>query len=159
MTILSITALPKYLANKKMHPTIENHISSKLKPDDMHELKLKQLQYETDTWKRILCFMQEENVHLKNRLSEVLKDRFNNNLLEEVESFQSSFIKEDELISFLRNEVAEIDGELVKEIFVDGKLNKGMDKKIHQLRNNLSNAEKRFGRIKMSFNNYLSENM
>jgi predicted RNase H-like nuclease (RuvC/YqgF family) len=159
MTILSIAALPKYLANKKMFPTIENHISSKLKPDDMHELKLKQLQYETDTWKRILCFMQEENVHLKNRLSEVLKDRFNNNLLEEVESFQSSFIKEDELISFLRNEVAEIDGELVKEIFVDGKLNKGMDKKIHQLRNNLSNAEKRFGRIKMSFNNYLSENM
>jgi tRNA A37 N6-isopentenylltransferase MiaA len=142
-----------------MYSTIENHINSTVKKEDMPELKLKQLQYETDTWKRLLCFMQEENVHLKNRLSEVLKDRFNNNLLEEVESFQSSFIKEDELISFLRNEVAEIDEELVKEIFVDGKLNKGIGKKIHQLRNNLSNAEKRFGRIKMSFNNYLSENM
>ncbi len=142
-----------------MYPTIENHTSSKLKTDDMPELKLKQLQYETDTWKRLLCFIQEENVHLKNRLSEVLKDRFNKNLLEEVESFQSSFIKEDELIGFLRNEVAEIDSELVKEIFVDGKINKAIDKKINQLRNNLLNAEKRFGKIKMSFNNYLSENI
>lgn len=142
-----------------MHPTIENKITSKIKKECMPELKLKQLQYETDTWKRLLCFMQEENVHQKNRLSEVLKDRFNKNLLEEVESFQSSFIKEDELIGFLRNEVAEIDGELVKEIFVDGKLNKGINKRIHQLRNNLSNTEKRFSRIKMSFNNYLSINM
>jgi hypothetical protein len=142
-----------------MYPTIENHTNSKLKTQFMPELKLKQLQYETDTWKRLLCFMLEENVHLKNRLSEVLKDRFNKNLLDEVETFQSNFIKEDELISFLRNEVAEIDGELVKEIFVDGKLNKGMEKRIHQFRSNLSNAEKRFGKIKMSFNNYLSENM
>lgn len=142
-----------------MYSIIETNINSKLKSDDMLELKLKQLQYETDTWKRLLCFMQEENVHQKNRLSQVLKDKFNNNLLDEVESFQSSFIKEDELIGFLRNEVAEIDGELVKEIFVDGKLNKGISKKIHQLRNNLTNAEKRFGKIKMSFNNYLSENM
>jgi tRNA A37 N6-isopentenylltransferase MiaA len=142
-----------------MYPTVEKLTSSKLKQEYMPELKLKQLQYETNTWKRLLCFMQEENVHLKNRLSEVLKDRFNKNLLDEVETFQSNFIKEDELISFLRNEVAEIDGELVKEIFVDGRLNKGMEKRIHQLRSNLSNAEKRFGKIKMSFNNYLSENM
>ena len=125
----------------------------------MAELKLKQLQYETNTWKRLLCFIQEENVYLKNRLAEVLKDKFNVSLLEDVERFQSSFIKEDELIGFLRNEVSEIDGELVKEIFEDGKLNKGIYKRIHQLRNNLSNTEKRFSRIKMSFNNYLSENM
>lgn len=142
-----------------MYPIIENHTASKLKTDDMPELKLKQLQYETDTWKRLLCFMQEENVHLKNRLSEVLKDRFNKNLLEEVESFQSSFIKEDEVIVFLRNEVAEIDGVLAKEKFADGKINKTIDKRIYQLRNNLANTEKRFGKIKMSFNNYLSENI
>jgi hypothetical protein len=144
---------------KKMYPTTKIYTTSKSKTDYMPELKLKQLQYETDTWKRLLCFMQEENVYLKNRLSEVLKDRFNKDLLEEVESFQSSFIKEDELIGFLRNEVAEIDSELVKEVFVDGKINKTIEKKINQLRNNLSNAEKRFGKIKMSFNNYLSENI
>jgi hypothetical protein len=144
---------------KKMYPITETYSTSKSKTDYMPELKLKQLQYETDTWKRLLCFMQEENVYLKNRLSEVLKDRFNKDLLEEVESFQSSFIKEDQLIGFLRNEVAEIDSELVKEIFVDGKINKTIEKKINQLRNNLSNAEKRFGKIKMSFNNYLSENI
>ncbi|MFN0082154.1 MAG: hypothetical protein ACKVOM_06510 [Ferruginibacter sp.] len=159
MSILTYPILPKYLAHKKMYPPIETNIRSKLNMDGVPGLKLKQLQYETDTWKRLLCFMLEENIHLKNRLSEVLKDRFNNQLLDELENFQNGFIKEDELISFLRNEVAEIDGELVKEIFLDGKLNKEMDKRIHHLRNILSNAEKRFGKIKMSFNNYLSENM
>ena len=46
----------------------------------MTELKLMQLRHEIDTWKRMLGFMQEENVHLKNRLSDVLKDRFNKNI-------------------------------------------------------------------------------
>jgi hypothetical protein len=142
-----------------MYSTIENNTSEKTKTNYMPELKLKQLQYETDSWKRLLCFMQEENVHLKNRLSEVLKDRFNKDLLDELESFQSCFIKEDELIGFLRNEVAEIDAEFVKEIFIDGKINKSIDKKINLFRNNLLNAEKRFGKIKLSFNNYLSENI
>ena len=75
----------------------------------MPELKLKQLQFESDTWKRLLVFMMDENIHLKNRLSEVLKDQFDKNLLVEVEGFQNNFIKEDELIGLMRNDVAELD--------------------------------------------------
>ena len=55
----------------------------------MPELKLKQLKYESDTWKRLLDFMMDENIQLKNRLSEVLKDQFDKNLLDDVERFQS----------------------------------------------------------------------
>lgn len=142
-----------------MHRTIETHTNNNFKTDYMPELKLKHIQYETNTWKRLLGFMQEENVHLKNRLSEVLKDKFDNNLLEEVEVFQASFIKEDELISFLRNEVAEIDGELLKDIFVDGKMNKGLEKKLVRLRKNLTIAEKRFDKMKLAFKNYLAQNI
>jgi regulator of replication initiation timing len=125
----------------------------------MPELKLKQLQYESDTWKRVLGFMMEENIYLKNRLSEILKDKFDKKLLEQVEGFQSSFVKEDEMIGLLRNEVAELDKLLVREIFEDGTIIKKVDAKLKHMRHNIKNAEKEFSRLKSDFNNYLSENI
>lgn len=125
----------------------------------MPELKLRQLQYESDTWKRLLGFIMDENIHLKYRLSEVLKDKFNKNLLEEVEIFQSRFIKEDALIGLLRNEVVELDKLLVREIFEDSRIIKEIDRKLKKLRNNIIIAEKQFGKLKSEFNNYLSENI
>lgn len=130
-----------------------------LKPEYMPELKLKQLQYEADTWKRLLGFMIDENIHLKNRLSEILKDGFDNNLLDEVESFQSRFVNEDQMIGLLRNEVAELDKLLVREAFEDGSIIKQVDKKLKKLRDNIQNAEKQFGKLKSEFNSYLSENI
>ena len=125
----------------------------------MPELKLKQLQYESDTWKRLLVFMMDENINLKYRLSQVLKDKFDKNLLEEVENFQSGFIKEDELIGLLRNEVAELDKLLILELFEDGIIIEKVNKKIKKLRNNIRNAERQFGKLKSEFNSYLSENI
>lgn len=125
----------------------------------MPELKLKQLQYESDTWKRLLGFMMDENIHLKNRLSEVLKDKFNKNLLVEIEGFQNNFIKEDELIGLLRNDVAGLDKLLEREIFEDGKIVNEIDRRLKNLRNNIVYAEKQFGKLKLEFNNYLSENI
>ena len=125
----------------------------------MPELKLKQLQYESDTWKRLLGFMMDENIHLKNRLSEVLKDNFDKNLLEGVEGFQNNFIKEDELIGLLRNDVAGLDKLLEREIFEEGKIVNEIDRRLKNLRNNIVYAEKQFGKLKLEFNNYLSENI
>ncbi len=123
----------------------------------MPALKLKQLQYENDIWKRTLSSMLDENVHLKNRLSEVLKNKFDKNRLEEAEGYQSRFLKKDELIGLLRNEVAEVDKLLVKEVFDDGKIIKEIDRKLTKLRKNIINAEKQFGWLKSEFNSYLSE--
>ncbi len=125
----------------------------------MPELKLKQLQYEADTWKRLLGFMMDENIQLKNRISQILKDRFDQNLLEEVEGYQSSFVKEDELIGLLRNDIAELDKLLQKEVFEDGMIIKIVEGKLKKIRNNIKNAEKQFGKLKMEFNNYFSENI
>ena len=125
----------------------------------MPELKLKQLQYESDTWKRLLVFMMGENIHLKYRLSHVLKDKFDKNLLEEVESFQSKLLKEDDLIGLLRNDVAELDKLLVREIFEDGKIIKEIDGRLNKLRKNIITAERQFGKLKSDFNNYLLENI
>ena len=122
----------------------------------MSALKLEQLKYESDTWKRLLGFMRDENIHLKNMLSEVLKYKFDKNLLEEAESFQNSFLKEDDLIGLLRNDIAELDKLLGMMIFEDGKIINGIDMKLLKLRNNIIIAESQFGELKAAFNNYLS---
>lgn len=125
----------------------------------MPELKLKQLQYESDTWKRLLGFIMEENSYLKNRISEILKDKFNKNLLEKLEYFQSRLVKEDGLIVLLRNDVAELDKLLVREIFEDGKIIEEIERSLKKLRNNTLVAEKQFNKLKLEFNSFLSENL
>ncbi len=130
-----------------------------LKLGDMPELKLKQLRFESDTLKRLLGFMIDENVHLKNRIAEVLQDKFDKNLLEKIEVFQSSFVNEDKLIGLLRNDVAELDKLLVREICEDGKIISEIDRRLKNLHNNIMNAEIQFGKLKSEFNSYLLENM
>ena len=125
----------------------------------MPELKLKQLQYESDTWKRLLGFLLDENIHLKNRLSEALKNGFDRNLLEEMENFQTRFIKEDERIRLLRHELVELDKLLIRDIFDDGKIIKEINTKLKKLRNNIVIAENEFGKLKIEFHSYLFENM
>lgn len=125
----------------------------------MPAFKLKQLQYESDTWKRILGFMMDENIHLKNRITDILKNGFDKNQLEGVEEFQNSFIKEDELIGLMRNEVAEFDKLMVREIFEDGQIARDVYKKLNQLRHNIAVAERQFSKLKQEFNYYLLSNM
>ncbi|MBL7747978.1 MAG: hypothetical protein JNM19_11150 [Chitinophagaceae bacterium] len=123
----------------------------------MQFFKIKRLQYETDTWKRLLFFLMEETVQLKNLLTEILKEDFHNNCLPELEDFQTRFIKQDERIQLLRHEVAEFDRLLQREIIEDGQLKKAVDRKINQLRNNITNAEQEFNQLQAAFNSYLLE--
>ena len=125
----------------------------------MPQLTLIQLKYESDTWKRLIGFMVEENIYQKTRLAEILKNNFNKNLLEEVENFQNSFIKEDELIRLLRHDIAELDKLIVKEIFEDGKDIGEIDKIQKKLRENIIVAQRQFSELKIEFNTYLSENI
>lgn len=125
----------------------------------MPHLELKQLQFENDTWKRLLGFMMDENIRLKNRLTEVLKDSFDHNLLEELECFQNKFIKEDELIRLMRHEAVEIDQLLAGDKFEKEELKMKLVMKLNHLRNNIVDAEMQFGTLKICFNHYLSENL
>lgn len=125
----------------------------------MPELKLRQLQFESDTWKRLLGFIIDENIHLKNRLSEVLKNGFGGNLLEEIETFHNRFMKEDQRIGLLRNEIAELDKLLVREVFEDGRAIKDIDRRLKKFRNNITTTEEQFGKLKLEFNSYLTENI
>lgn len=119
-------------------------------------MKLRQIRYETDTWKRLLNFMIDENVRLKNRISEILDDKFNKQMLEQIEIFHSNFLKEDELIGLLRNDVAELEKLLHKEVYEEEVIIE-IEKKIRKLRNNITTADRQFSNLKLEFNNYLFE--
>ena len=132
--------------------------TSHIKLDDIPDFKLKQLQYEIDSWKRLLGFMIEENIHLKIRLASVLKNKFDNNLLDEVEHFYSKIIKEDDLFLLLRNEISELENLLENIIFKEDVFFKNTNRRFRRFRNNINATEKQFGILKYNFNNYLIEN-
>lgn len=121
------------------------------------ELILKQLLHESDTWKRSLGYIIEENIHLKNRLSSILKDRFDKSLLGQLESFQTRFLKEDERIRLLRNDIVELDKLLNNP--EAGTLQNEINQKRKKIRNNIISTENQFGKLKIEFNSYLSENI
>jgi len=125
----------------------------------MSQIKLKQLQHESDTWKRELGFMMDENVRLKNRLAEILRTEFDNDLLEDIENFQNRFIREDEVISLLRKDIAKLDKLLVREIFEDGQIIDNVNRMLKEIRRNIGIAESQFGKLKLEFNSYLFENL
>lgn len=123
----------------------------------MSELKLKQLQHESEGWKRLLCFMLDENIHLKNRLSEILKSNLDKTSLDDVENFHNNFLKEDQIIRLLRNEVAEFDKLLIREESEDGIIKKKINSNLKRLRNNIKTAEKQFGKLRTDFSSYILE--
>lgn len=125
----------------------------------MIDLKLKQIKHEVETWRRSLLYMQDENIHLKNRLSEVLKDRFNKKMLEVVEVFQSKFIMQDDLITSLKKEVAAIEESMYPKKYSSIIITHPSEKNIAAIRDNLEVAEKMFAGIKTDFNHYLTENI
>lgn len=118
----------------------------------------KQLQCNCDEWKRLLGFLQDENIRLKNSLSEILKSSRDNSLLEEAENFQNNFIKEDQLIRILRHDLAEFDNLLIRDAFEDRKIVKNLRSKSRDLRKNINTAKRQFSILKSQFTNYLSEN-
>ncbi|MEO8413216.1 MAG: hypothetical protein ABI472_06130 [Ginsengibacter sp.] len=120
---------------------------------------MEQLEIETGTWKRLLDFFTEENIHSKNRLSAILKDRFERNLLEELENFQGQFIKQDEVISLLRSDITELRKLLLKKINSDGITPELIERKVENIRHNLSDSERRFCELQFGFSRYLSQNI
>lgn len=125
----------------------------------MAGLKLVQLQNESDAWKRQLVFITEETINLKSRISEVLKETDDNEILDSLENFQTSLIKEDELILLLRDDVREYDKLLTKEKFEDGWLERRCLNKTNELRRSIFLAAEKFESLKSAFYSYLTENI
>lgn len=140
-----------------MKQTITDNVSGRNRMNE--NPKINQLQAEVNTWKRLLNFFSDENVCLKNRLAEILKNGFDRKLLEEFENFQTKFIKQDEMITFLRNDIAELNKLLLNEKLGIGVNENTIDRKLEHLRKNMANSEGRFFQLQLNFNTYILENM
>ena len=64
----------------------------------MNGLHLDQLKFETDTWRRVLNFISDENAFLKSRFSSILKTDCDVRLMDDFESFQNQFVGVDAAI-------------------------------------------------------------
>jgi chromosome segregation ATPase len=97
--------------------------------------------------------MVDENIHLKNRLSEILSDQQQNQLLNEIEDYQTRFLKIDELIRILRNDVAELEQSIKEK--QDTADNPSINNKLSRIRLNIPLVERQLERMKMDFNSFL----
>jgi len=129
-----------------------------VKSEKIASLTLSQLQSKSDSLKRLLGFMMDENSSLKYRLSEVLKEKFDKNMLVEAENYQSYFIKEDELIGLLRNDIAMIDKEMKRIENETGVEIRVIDKKLKSLHKHITTAGNQFCKLRLNFIKYLKNN-
>lgn len=118
------------------------------------EKNVRQFQTEIETWKQSLNSRMEENVLLKNRLSDILKSNYDQNLLEEIEDFQTQFIKEDELINLLRRDVNDLDNLLYSKMFENGKIDKLFDTKMENLGKDIASSVIRFHILQSAFDDF-----
>ena len=116
------------------------------KPDQYH--------HENKTWTRLLEFIKQENIFMKNRLSEVVDHSTDKNFLALAEQFQNKFILKDEYIDELRRDINKQDQTLSD--FSAGTIDNKQYKKQEKLRNEMEYFEKDFYTLKNEFNKYLS---
>ena len=127
-------------------------------PDTIY--KIKQFQYETDAWRRMLAFLLQENAILKLRLAELVNENIvTDSFLEMAEQYQNNFIRNDQTINFIRLDIAELDKLLMENLSENGLIIKAIARRQKKLRKELTTLETTFSEIKIQFNNYLTETL
>jgi hypothetical protein len=115
-------------------------------------------QSENESLRRMLDFITEENLNLKQRLSEVIKNLVKNDLgiLEEIEYFNNQFAEEDESIKSMERKISDHEKLLIREIYGHGIGISEIKRKQDILRNEMKNTEKHFNTLKYAFNFYVT---
>jgi hypothetical protein len=112
-----------------------------------------QMLHELDTWQRTLNYIQQENIYLKNRLAEIIKNGMDDTLLDQVEYFQNQFLNKDAIVTLLRQDIA-------TERNLNGDLSNNKNLKKHdKLRKDMGMMESEFSKLKFDFNSYLSQSL
>lgn len=113
--------------------------------------KIEQLIEECSAWKRLLDFLQAENVAMKSRLAEMI--RFSSkDAISEIEDYQNMLITKDITFALYRKDVVEHINKLKQcgdtvSMQLAGNQNK--------LRDEIKKLEQEFSKLRFEFNNYL----
>ena len=114
-----------------------------------------EIKYENEVGKKLLQGLQQDNVLLKNKLSEILKLNIRDGILEKAENFQTSFLLADERISFLRKDNTELCRQFLKATG-DRNAIEELSQKQKQLKKQIKQEEKEFNKLKLAFNSYIA---
>lgn len=121
-------------------------------------LKIRQFRHESDTWKRNLDFIIQENNNLKNRLSEVLQStEVDKEMLDRSEYYNEEFTRGDIALSLLKRDIANMDKVLENETNNSGHAISHIMRRHKKLSLEIGNAIAVFNKLKFEFNNYLGE--
>jgi hypothetical protein len=123
----------------------------------MNEYSIKQFWFEFETWRRLLENIQNENVYLKNRLAQIIKEEATNELLDDIEHYHNILLIEDSNIALLRNDVASQENWLRREVFEENATIKEIMKSHKKLRKEIELFEQKFNKLKFEFNTFFSE--
>lgn len=115
--------------------------------------KLKQFQNECNAWSRTLDYIQMEIDFLKTRLADTLVG-VNKASLWQIENFQNKFITREAVLALFRKDIKEQSELLGMTGYVD--INRAMTRQL-KLREDIEKLEKEFSKLKLDFNNYLTE--
>ena len=118
--------------------------------------ELSRILLQNDTWRQALKHLESENISFKTRLADILATELPKGQLENLEFFQTRFLKMDDQITLLRHEIRECQ-ELLDQLLQTNDvltriidLHKGLQEKIFSLHEN-------FYRLRTDFNSYLSD--
>lgn len=119
-------------------------------------IDVKQLQRESDGWKRTLELLLLENAYLKNKLAEIVNVSSTTlPFLEKAEDYQNRFMQKDEVINLMRQDIHEFD-RLLAACGPDNKtMLKSVQQKQQMLRKELLLLESTFSQLKVQFRDML----
>lgn len=115
--------------------------------------KLSQLKWEIQGWFRVLRFLEGENVHLKNRLAQILKSTDPEHLAE-IEQLQSTLINYDTLFVILHRDI-DLHYKNLVENFTRKESYRSVTERQKRLTSDIDKLQKGFINLKNSFNNYM----
>ena len=109
--------------------------------------------HECEVWNTTVEILQDENVDMKNKMSDILlRSNTSGPLLERAESFQSRFLEEDEALRKFRREVLAF----IKQTQYMGE-NGGLNKGVEKMRYKLEMLKKEFLQLKTDFDKFSGE--
>ena len=119
----------------------------------MPEKNYEDIKHEQASWLKTLDRLRQENVHLKNKLSEIIQDDISRELLEKAEFFHGLFVDKDTVISLLRRDIAH-QSAATTAFVINGERLGIMDEQV-KLEHDVARMEKEFKAVKTEFNEFL----
>jgi hypothetical protein len=123
---------------------------------EQNNLKLKQISQETEAWKKMLGFLQQDNILQKNKLAEMLGNHHakNEDLLEIVEEYQHQFLQQDQEFRLMWHDITGLE-KLSKENNCEVEPIE-ITHKLGKLRKEIKTLGINFDKLKTGFDNFLN---